>query len=118
MMTIKQIALSNNLTVNQVRARVYRMDLKAVNKDKKDSLFSNSDIEKILNYKGRRAINGNYPSKVSDKKKIMVIEYYMKHPKLSIDALSGILLTDKFAINSIILEWMHNDKFLTIKSKL
>jgi hypothetical protein len=118
MMTIKQIAQSNDLTVNQVRARVYRMDLKAVNKDKRDSLFSNSDIEKILNYKGRRAINGNYPSKVSDKKKIMIIEYYMKHPKLSIDALSGILLTDKFAINSIIREWMHNDKFLTIQSKL
>jgi hypothetical protein len=48
----------------------------------------------------------------------MIIEYYMKHPKLSIDTLSGILLTDKFAINSIIREWMHNDKFITIQSKL
>jgi len=118
MMTIKQIAESNNLTVNQVRARVYKMDLKAINKDKRDSLFSKDDIEKILNFKGRRPINGNYSSKVSDKKKIMIIEYYMKHPKLSIDTLSGILLTDKFAINSIIREWMHNDKFLIIQSKL
>jgi hypothetical protein len=117
-MTVKQIAQSNNLTVNQVRARVYRMDLKRINNDKKDALFSKQDIEKILTFKGRRPINGNYPAKVSDKKKIMIIEYYMKYPKLSMDALSEILLTDKFAISEIISEWMRNDKFLIIKSKL
>lgn len=118
MLTIKQIAQSNNLTVNQVRARVYKMDLKRINNDKKDALFSKLDIDRILNFKGRKPTNGNYPAKVSDKKKIMIIEYHIKHPKFSIDALSERLLTDKYAISEIISDWMHNDKFITIQSKL
>jgi len=117
-MTVREIAKNNQLTIMQVRARIYRMDLKRINNDKKDARFSEIDIEKILTFKGRRFVRGCYTSKVSERKKIMIIEYYLKYPRLSLQQFSDILLTDKYTIQSIIVDWRQNDKFLIIQSKL
>jgi len=117
-MTVREIAKTHDLTLQQVRCRIYKMDLKRINNDKKDSRFSSSDIEKILNFKGRRFQKGCYTAKVSERKKIMIIEYYLKYPRLSLKQFSDILLTDKYTIQSIIVDWRLNDKFLIIKSKM
>ncbi len=118
-MTVKEISKVNDLTVNQVQSRIYKLELKRINKDKKESKYSKKDIELIINFIGRiRKGKKSYPVNVSDKKKILIIEYYLKHQKLSIEILAETLLTNKFKISRIITEFLEDGKCLTIQSKL
>jgi hypothetical protein len=118
-MTAKEISKANDLTINQVRGRINKLELKRINKDKKEARYSIKDIELILKFK-YRITKGKIscPIKISDKKKILIIEYYLKHQKLSIEILAETLLTNKFKISRIIAEFLEDGKCLTIQSKL
>jgi hypothetical protein len=111
-MTVKQISKSNRLTVNQVTGRIYALDLSRLKQDKHVATFSTHDVERIVNFTGKRSAG------VSERKKILIIEYYLTFPKSTAAELADILSTNTIAVNKILSDWENDNHFLTVKSKI
>jgi len=112
-MTVKEIAKKYKLTINAITNRIYSLDLKQINEDKKENQYSKADVSQIVNYIPKPERNF-----LERKVKIMVIEFHMQFPELSYFKISKILSTDLNFVKQTIVKWYLDNYYLTIQSKL
>lgn len=109
MKSIKQISEKYNLSSNIVAKRAVLLKCYPVKKIWRANYYSNEDIFRIISY-DRSDI-------ISNKKKILIVEYYLLFNHLSLVEISNILNINSDLIKSVITEYERN-QCIIIQSKL
>ncbi len=117
-MTVREIAETNHMTISQIRGRIYGLNLKKVNKDKKYAQYSSSQIESILSRKGVPVKAKRSLYTAMERKKILIIEYHLKFPELSVHVLSSLLNLNLEFTQETVMDWRSDDNCLTLESKM
>lgn len=109
MKSIRQIANESNITHATIAKRVEMLKCIPIKKIWRSNYYDKDDVKRILEYKR------DY---VSDKKRLLVVEYYLTFNYLTAEALSNILSIKKEVVRKIINDFLQNDNCIIIQSKL
>lgn len=109
MKSITQIALENNIPRATIAKRVEMLNSSPVRKIWLSNYYDQKEVEKILNY---------HRYNVSDKKKILIVEYFLMFRFSTPEAIAKALGVPQNVIKKIITEYLQNDECLIIESKL
>lgn len=109
MKSIRQISEKHNINYSTICKRVESLKLVPVKRIWLANYYSNADVDRIINYK-RGCI-------ISDKKKILIVEYHLMHFYLTNEMLGNILNISPITITRVLNEYKKNDCVI-VKSKL
>lgn len=106
MKNIKLIAEELKLSYNEVYNRTIALKLN------KKKLFCEAEIIKIKNHQKTKKIDLNNPDK------IIVIEMFLKEKNNTAPVIANKINNSIYFVNSVINEYLKNDKFIFVNSKI